>query len=181
MSYFQCQQCNRICAWESREPIADQGAEVAVKTIANRFCTTPECAAAERGVNGTPLLIGAEPAPELVPKNAVAIAQVPIELPPGANVFELKLREPGIVRGCGFWVCEPKVVASAMRGVQKLLMPLLWVECDPHGAISPITRVFAFVPSDRPFEPKPGWQARYVATAVGERGAMHLLELVEVQ
>lgn len=129
-------------------------------------------------INGTPIVIGAEP--ELVPKNSVAIAQVPIELPPGATVFELKLREPGIVRAVGFYLHEPQVVASAMRGVQKILMPLLFVECDPDGKIAEVARVFAFVPSNVPFTPKPGWAARYAATAIGDRGAMHLFELVEV-
>lgn len=127
-------------------------------------------------INGTQVI---EPAPP--PANAVAIAHVPIELPVGQEVFEIKLREPGIVRAVGFWLYEPKVVMSAMRGVKQIAMPLLFVECSPTGAIVETARVFAFVASNKPFAPKPGWTARYVGTAIGEVGAKHLFELVEVQ
>lgn len=126
-------------------------------------------------INGVPII--PTPAP---PANAIAIAQLPIELPVGQEVFERKLRAPGIVRAVGFWLYEPKVVAANMRGVQTIWMPLLFVECSPTGEMSELTRVFAFVASDRVFVPKPGWEARYIATAIGERGAKHLFELVEV-
>lgn len=124
-------------------------------------------------VNGVPII--PTPAP---PSNAVAIAQVAIELAPGREVFELKLRAPGIVRSCAFWLYEPKIVASAMRVGQGIPCPLMFVECSPTGELA--DRVFAFIASDRAFVPKPGWKAVYVATAIGERGAKHLLELVEV-
>lgn len=127
-------------------------------------------------INGIPII-----ATEAPPANALAIAQVPVELAKGQDIFEIGLREPGIIRACAFWLFEPKVVASALRGVQKIPMPLLFVECSPTGKIPEQRRVFAFVPSDRAFVPKPGWQARYVATAIGEHGAKHLLELFEVQ
>lgn len=129
-------------------------------------------------INGVPI-IGEQPAPAVV--GGIAIAQIPVLLEGGQAVFELKLRAPGIIRAVAFWVHEPKVVASAMRGVNKLLMPLLFVECDPAGAIDAVARVFVFIPSDLPFAPKAGWQARYVASAIGDAGAKHLLELVEVQ
>jgi hypothetical protein len=128
-------------------------------------------------INGVPILNAPEPATDA--QNAVAIAEVPIELPPEQSVFELKLREPGIVRSVGFWLHEPKVVASAMRGVQKIAMPMLFVECNPHGEMQQM-RVFAFIPSNGAFTPKPGWTARYLTTAVGPAGARHLFELVEV-
>lgn len=113
-------------------------------------------------------------------KNVVAIAEVRIELAPGRTIFELKLREPGIVRALGFWLHEPKVVASAMRGVQKILMPLMFVECDPNALMSAKNRVFAMIPSEAVFTPNPGWTARYVTTAIGPDGARHLFELVEM-
>lgn len=114
------------------------------------------------------------------PADSLAIAQVPITLAPGDTIFELKLREPGIVRAVGFWLHEPKVLASAMKGVEKIPMPLLFVECDPHGALPDQKRVFVFLPSEAVFTPKMGWSARYVTTAIHPGGARHLFELVEV-
>jgi hypothetical protein len=131
-------------------------------------------------INGVPIIdVEATETPATTPKNATAIASVPITLAPGRAVFELKLREPGIVRGVAFWLHEPKVVASAMKGVQKIPMPLLLVECNPHGEVPPQNRVFAFIPSNSVFTPMEGWIAKFVATAMHEGGAMHLFELVE--
>lgn len=130
-------------------------------------------------VNRTPILTPeTRPAAELV-ANAVVIAEVPITMAPEANIFEVKLREPGIVRAVGYWLHEPKVVASTMRGVQKVAMPLLFVECNPQAPLPERPRVFAFLPSDAEFEPRAGLVVRYVTTAFHQKGAMHLFELEE--
>lgn len=129
-------------------------------------------------VNGVPI-IEASAVAEVLPKNAIGIAQVPVELAREACVFELRLRDPGIVRAVGFWLCTPKVLAPGGRGLQQIPMPLLWVECNPDAPLPEKKRVFAFIPSDAPIQPRAGFVAKYIATALHERGAMHLFELVE--
>lgn len=121
-----------------------------------------------------------EPTQDNAPRRpSVAIAEIPITLAPESNIFEIKLPEPGIVRAVGFWIHEPKVMASAVRGVQKIAMPLLFVECDPSAPMPDRPRVFAFLPSGAEFAPRPDLRAKYCATALHGKGAMHLFELVQ--
>lgn len=131
-------------------------------------------------INGVSAINPKQPTPGLV-KNAITIVEVPITMPPERNVFEVRLREPGTVRAVGYWLHEPKVVASAMRGIQAIAMPLLFVECNPQAPLLERSRVFAFLPSGAEFEPRPGLLARYVTTAMHAKGAMHLFELVSVE
>lgn len=128
-------------------------------------------------INGTPDI---PPAPPVeVVKNAIAIAEVPITLPVERNIFEVQLREPGIVRAVGFWIHEPKVFGAGARGISKIAMPLLYVECDPNAPMCERPRVFAFLPSGAEFAPKAGYTVRYCVTAFHQKGAMHLFEIVE--
>lgn len=117
--------------------------------------------------------------PVEVMKNAVAIAEVPITLAVDGNVFEVKLREPGIVRAVGFWLHEPKVVGAGARGMRSIAMPLLYVECNPQAPLCEKPRIFVFLPSGAEFAPRVGYVARFTATAFHAKGAMHLFELVE--
>lgn len=127
-------------------------------------------------INGIPII---EPQAVEVLRPATAIAQVAVELGREQNVVEMKLKAPGIVRAAAFWLQTPNVigVASGGRAVQKIMQPLLFVECDPAGEL--LERVFAFIPSGTPFVPRDGFKLQYRATALGETGAMHVFEIVE--
>jgi hypothetical protein len=127
-------------------------------------------------INGVPIINGEEPVQVIKP--AVAIAEVPIELRREQNIIEMKLKAPGIVRAMGFWLQTPSVLGSvSMREVEKVAQPLLFVECDPNGAL--FERVFLFQPSNAPFVPRPGWLVQYRATAIGQTGALHVFEIVQ--
>lgn len=127
----------------------------------------------------------AQPPPgveQLEPTSGIRIARIPITLGEGQSTFQIEIRGPGLVRAASFWIHEPKVLASAMRGVQKIPMPLLFVECNLASELR--KRTFSFVPSGATIDPKPGFEARYAATAIMqlENGLLtaHLFELVEV-
>jgi len=124
--------------------------------------------------NGTAVPVHAG---ELAPMPATVIAAVPITLEGGEEFFELQLRAPGIIRGAGFFMHTPKVIASAMRGVQPVPMPLLLVEVKTDGELQ--RRRFFFVPSDKPMVAKPGFELQWRATAIMPSGAGHLFEVVE--
>lgn len=53
-AFFQCQACDGICHYDSREPLTDQGEdeEVEIKTIANRFCNARACVEQEAEMHG---------------------------------------------------------------------------------------------------------------------------------
>ena len=51
---FQCQGCNRVCEWDSREPI-EVTDDTEIKTIGGRFCNAAECIAAETRTYGRPI------------------------------------------------------------------------------------------------------------------------------
>lgn len=106
----------------------------------------------------------------------IVVAAVPIVLEGGNEFFEVSLREPGIVRACAFHLHQPKVIASAMR-MQPVAMPLLLVEMRTDGELR--RRKFFFVPSDSPLAMKPGFAAKWIATALLPNGAGHLFEVVE--
>lgn len=53
-NHFQCAHCNRICDWETREPISDPS-NATVKTIGNRFCNLGYCLEAEAIIQGLPV------------------------------------------------------------------------------------------------------------------------------
>jgi hypothetical protein len=127
-------------------------------------------------INGTPIL---SIAPVASPTPGIAIAEIPIELERGQSVVEMKVKAPGIVRAVALWLQTPSVIGSAnMRSTEKVAMPLLFVECDPAGELQ--ERVFLFLPSGRPFAPREGFTAVHRATAVGQAGALHVFEIVEV-
>lgn len=128
-------------------------------------------------INGVPI-IDANETPKQWPANAVGVAAIPVVLPRGQEVFEIMLREPGIIRACAFYLHQPKVLASVMKGVEHIPMPLMLVESVPNAEYQ--QRVFAFIASDKVFVPKEGWRAEYRATAVGQHGVNHLFELLEV-
>lgn len=108
----------------------------------------------------------------------ILIAACPIELQGGEEFFELSLREPGIIRGCAFWLKQPSVIGSmAMRSVQPVPHPLLLVEMRTDGEL--VRRKFFFVASDKPLAMKPGLQAQWRATAIMPAGAGHLFEVLE--
>ncbi len=114
------------------------------------------------------------------PKPSTAIAEVAIDLERDQSIVEIKLRSPGIVRAAAFWLKTPSVLGSlSMRpgGVEKVPMPLLFVECDPAGELQ--QRVLVFVPSGRVFVPREGYTYRYLASAIGQVGALHVYEIVE--
>lgn len=48
---FQCQGCDRVCDWSTREPVEVTDA-TEVKTIGNRFCNEPACVAMETQTYG---------------------------------------------------------------------------------------------------------------------------------
>lgn len=48
---FQCQGCDRVCDWSSREPVEVTDA-TEVKTIGGRFCNAPACVEAETRIYG---------------------------------------------------------------------------------------------------------------------------------
>lgn len=124
-------------------------------------------------INGVPISIQPPPSP----RPGIAIAEVPIDLDRGQSIIELDVREPGVVRACGFWGKKPSVLGSAnMRAVEVQAMPLLFVECDPVGELR--RRVFLFLPSNSPFAPREGYAMQYVTTAHGQAGAMHVFEIV---
>jgi hypothetical protein len=127
-------------------------------------------------INGIPVI-----APTAPPgRPAIVIAEVPIDLERDATIAEVKLRAPGIVRAASFWGKKPSVLGSAsMRATEVQLMPLLFVECDPAGELQ--QRVFLFLPSNAPFAPREGYAMRYCTTAIGQAGAMHVYEIVEVK
>lgn len=107
----------------------------------------------------------------------IAIAEVPVELGPGHNVVELKLRAPGIVRAAGIWLKTPAVLgAASMRAVEKVAMPLLFVECSPTGELQ--DRTFVFLSSGQQYAPRDGLMAVHRATAIGQAGALHVYEIV---
>jgi len=54
-SYFSCQRCDRICDWTTRDPVADQAADVEVKSIGSRYCNASECIEAEAKAHGLPI------------------------------------------------------------------------------------------------------------------------------
>ena len=118
----------------------------------------------------------AGPAPIQV--NGVGIAAVPVTLEGDQEIFEIKLRDPGIVRACAFWLKRPAVLAPNMRGVEYVQHPLLLVECRAGGDVR--ERRFAFVTSDRVLAVHAGFEAHYCATAIGQHGAGHLFEIVAV-
>lgn len=124
-------------------------------------------------INSTPMLTAGPDA-----KPGIAIAEVPIDLGDSA-IVEVKLRAPGIVRAAGVWLKKPTVLgAASMRAVEMIAMPLLFVECDPTGELQ--QRVFVFLPSNRPFAPREGFRVEHRATVLGQHGAMHVLEILEV-
>lgn len=51
---FSCQHCNRICDWDSREPLSVVD-DVEVKTIGERYCNTDQCIEAEARVHRLPI------------------------------------------------------------------------------------------------------------------------------
>ena len=125
-------------------------------------------------INGAPVALASTPEHS----RGIGIAAIPVTLE-GGQFFDLKLRAPGIVRACAFWLKKPSVIGSIQfRNVESVAHPLLMVEMDPEGVAR--VRKFAFVPSDNIIQVKPGFEARYCATAVGQHGAAHLFEIVEL-
>lgn len=130
---------------------------------------------------------GNEPAPpptgieQTPPSAGVLIARVPVTLQEGQSIFQVELREPAIVRAAAFWIHTPQVLASAMRGVRSIPMPLMFVECQADGEMKQHT--FAFVPTDAALGVKDGFVAKYAATAMlpTQNGLLsgHLFEIVE--
>lgn len=115
---------------------------------------------------------------EPVARPGVAIAEVPIDLERGQNVIEIKLRAPAIVRAAAFWLKTPTVLgAASMRAVEKVAMPLLFVECDPAGEL--VDRVLIFQSSNAAFVAREGYTAQWRASAFGQAGALHVFEIVQ--
>lgn len=114
------------------------------------------------------------------PLPGIGIGELPVDLERGQSVAVVKLRAPGIVRAAAFWLKTPSVigVSSGARAVDKIPMPLLFVECDPAGELR--DHVFAFLPSNAPFAPRDGYRAEYRASAIqGGVGCVHVYELVK--
>lgn len=129
-------------------------------------------------INGNHLqLVTPEPEPT-IPGQSTVIVTVSVALELGADAFEITLRDPGIVRAVTFWMKQPKVIASAMRDIQPVPLPMLFIECDPAGEKR--RRRFVFSPSDRPIKPPAGERVVYVATAIRGDIAGHLFEILEV-
>lgn len=123
---------------------------------------------------------GTDAAPEASPARSVAILAHAVELDSGKEIFELNLREPGIVRAVGFWLKVPKVLGSAnMRKAEPHPHPELFVESDPNGAVR--KRQFAFIASNRALPVYDGYEVNYIATAIRANEVGHLFEIVEVQ
>lgn len=127
-------------------------------------------------LNGIPTIT-----PQAATPQGTTIARVPITLEAGHDAFELTLREPGIVRGCTFWLHTPKVLASAMRGMQPVPMPMLFVECKTDGEMR--RHRFVFAPSDSVLPSREGHRLTYLATAtlMSNSGILsaHLWEIEE--
>lgn len=51
---FQCQHCDRVCEWETREPIEVNDA-TEWKSIGSRYCHAEECIEAEARAHGLPI------------------------------------------------------------------------------------------------------------------------------
>lgn len=127
-------------------------------------------------LEGAPILDEqASPQPGPVMRGIVAI---PVSLEGDNEVFTVKIREPGIVRSCGFWMKRPKVIASSMRGVEPVPMPMLMVECQSTGEMR--ERTFVFVPSNRLLPERPGVDLIYRASAFRGDDSGHLFEIVQV-
>jgi len=128
-------------------------------------------------INGTPTLVP-EAAPEPVTPG-IAIAMVQITLEPEHQGFEVRLRDPGIIRGASFWLKQPAVIAASMRKIEPIPMPMLFVESRPELELR--ARRFLFVPSDAIITKLPaGMEARWAATAIHGYRVAHLFELVKV-
>lgn len=131
-------------------------------------------------LEGTPVLdeLAEAPAtPPDPPKKQKGMATLPISLDREQQVFELKIREPGIVRGAAIHIEQPKVFAGGLRNVT-LVQPVLFVECDPEQDVR--TRRFMWVPSDAVIKTNPGTEAQWRATATAAPHIRHLFELVQV-
>lgn len=127
-------------------------------------------------INGTPILPAAAPEP-VTP--GIAIAMVQITLGSDHQGFEVRLREPGIIRAVGFWLKQPAVIAASIRGIDPVPMPMLFVEANP--ALELRSRRFLFVPSDAIITKLPaGTEARWAGTAMSGARVAHLFELVQV-
>ncbi|NUO54314.1 MAG: hypothetical protein HOV80_36175 [Polyangiaceae bacterium] len=125
-------------------------------------------------VNGVPIINDAPP------EKSVAIITIPVELARDQEVFEVKLRVPGIVRAVGFWLKEPKVLGAInMRKAEVIPQPALFVECDPNSE-EKVLRRFAFIASDRKLPIHDGYQVTYVGTAIRANEVGHLFEIREV-
>jgi hypothetical protein len=125
-------------------------------------------------INGIEVLPDAKQAPEA---SGIVVATVPVTLQGGEQFFEISLRDPGLIRACAFRLHQPKVIASAMRNVQPVPMPVLLVEMRTDGELR--RRKFFFIESDQPLAMKPGFAAIWLATALMPGGAGHLFEVVE--
>lgn len=111
---------------------------------------------------------------------AIAIAEIPVDLERGQQIFRCKLKSPGIVRALGVWLKEPKVLGSvSMRATEKIAQPMLFVECDPAGPM--LEKTFLFVPSGAEFGAGDGYRTEYRATAVSGAGVVHCFEIVGVE
>jgi len=130
-------------------------------------------------INGTALASDASPA---LPPTGVVVTGHQVILAEGQSTFSMDVQEPGIVRAAAFWLHEPKVLASAMRGVRQIPMPLLFVESKIDGETK--KRTFAFAPTGAVLGVKEGHEARYLATAIMQMQngmlSAHLFEIVEV-
>jgi hypothetical protein len=126
-------------------------------------------------INGVPIIGPGQPL-EQDNRPSSAIVELPIALEGGQSIVEIKVKAPGIVRAATFWIQEPKVIASRMRGVEKVAQPLLYVECDPNGDMQ--DRVLLFQPSGAAFRPGDGWTTKYLATIIGQH-AIHVFEIVQ--
>lgn len=127
-------------------------------------------------LEGAPVLDEqAQSAPEAPMRGIIGIA---VTLEGDREIFEIKIREPGIVRACGFWMKKPKVIASTVRGIEPVPMPMLMVECDPAGEFK--VHRFAFVTTNRLLPVHPGYELVYRATAMRGDDVGHLFEIVEV-
>jgi hypothetical protein len=113
------------------------------------------------------------------PRPSIAIAEIPVTLERDQQIFRCKLKSPGIVRALGVWLKEPSVLGSAsMRAVEKIAMPMMFVECSPTGEM--LDKTFLFVPSGAEFGAADGYRAEYRATSVSQVGAVHCFEIVGV-
>lgn len=151
-------------------PILDEGAEAQVAAL------DPIEPFREALRRDDPEYAAEHPAPDVVKKQR-GMATLHISLDREQRVFEINVREPGIVRGAAIHIEQPKVFAGGLRNVQ-LVQPVLLIECDPELDVR--TRRFMWVSSDEIIRTNPGIEAQWRATAIAAPHIRHLFELVQV-